>query len=61
MTDVSETGGKLLDQAAKVLGSTQALIDKALSALKAKTVEDGRFSSAKLDTYQLISYELSLC
>ncbi len=61
MTDVSETGGKLLDQAAKVLASTQALIDKALSALKAKTVEEGRFSSAKLDQYQLVSYELSLC
>ncbi len=61
MTDVSQTGGKLLEQAARVLASTQGLIGKALSALKAKTVEDGRLSSVKLDAHQLISYELSLC
>ncbi|MFN2165583.1 MAG: acyl-CoA dehydrogenase family protein [Anaerolineae bacterium] len=61
MTDVSQTGGQLLDQAAEVLHSTRALIDKALSALKANTVEDGRLSNARLDEYQLVSYELSLC
>ena len=60
MTDVSQTGGQLLDQAADALHHTRALIDRALSSLKAKTVEDGRISPAKLDAYQLISYELSL-
>jgi (2S)-methylsuccinyl-CoA dehydrogenase len=61
MTDVFATGGQLLDQAAAVLRQTQTLIDRALSALKAKTVEDGRLSNPKLDCYQLVSYELSLC
>ena len=61
MTDVSQTGGQLLDQAAEVLHNTRALIDKALSTLKANTVEDGRLSNARLDEYQLVSYELSLC
>jgi (2S)-methylsuccinyl-CoA dehydrogenase len=61
MSDVSPTGGHLLEQAAPVLKDTQALIDKALSALKAKTVVEGKLSNARLDEYQLVSYELSLC
>jgi (2S)-methylsuccinyl-CoA dehydrogenase len=60
MSDVSPTGGQLLEQAAPVLKDTQALIDKALSALKAKTVVEGKLSNARLDEYQLVSYELSL-
>lgn len=61
MSDVSPTGGQLLEQAAVVLADTQVLIDKALSALKAKTVVDGKLSNARLDDNQLVSYELSLC
>ena len=61
MSDVSPTGEQLLEQAGPVLRDTQALIDKALSALKAKTVVEGKLSNARLDEYQLVSYELSLC
>ena len=61
MTDVSATGGQALEQAAQVLAHTQALIDKALSTLKAKTVVDGKVSNARLDDHQLVSFELSLC
>lgn len=61
MSDVSPTGGQLLEQAASVLQDTRTLIDKALSALKAKTVLEGKLSNAKLDEHQLVSYELSLC
>ncbi len=60
MTDVSQTGGQLLDLAADVLQQTQTLIDRSLSVLKEKTVENGRLSTEKLDSYQLVSYELSL-
>jgi (2S)-methylsuccinyl-CoA dehydrogenase len=61
MSDVSPTGEQLLEQAGPVLRDTQALIDKALSALKAKTMVEGKLSNARLDEYQLVSYELSLC
>jgi len=61
MTDVSITDGQKLDQAVAALTATQDLIAAALSTLRSKTLEDGRVSPAKLDDYQLISYELSLC
>jgi len=61
MTDVSPTGGQLLDQAAAMLQGTQRLIDRALSKLKAKTLDGGKLSNPKLDACQLVSYELSLC
>ena len=61
MTDVSHTGGQLLEQAALVVQNTRSLIDRALLELRAKTVENGRLSNARLDAYQLVSYELSLC
>ncbi|MEM1153801.1 MAG: acyl-CoA dehydrogenase family protein [Pseudomonadota bacterium] len=61
MTDVSTTGGELLDQAAHVLTGTQGLIDIGIRSLKSKTLEEGRLSSSKLDDYQLVSYDLSLC
>ena len=61
MTDVSPAGSQLLDQAADVLQGTQGLIDRALSALKANTLDGGKLSNARLDDYQLVSYELSLC
>ncbi len=61
MNDVSRTGGQLLGQAAAALQGTQGLIDRALSTLKANTFEGGKLSNAKLDAYQLVSYELSLC
>ena len=61
MTDVSNDGVQVLDQATAVLGDTQGLINTALSALKVKTLDGDRVSPAKLDDYQLVSYELSLC
>jgi len=61
MTDVSNDGGQSLTQAAAVLSDTQGLIDRALTVLKSKTLEGDRVSPAKLDGYQLVSYELSLC
>ncbi len=61
MSDVSQTGEQLLEQAGPALRDTQALIDKALSTLRAKTVVEGKLSNARLDEYQLVSYELSLC
>jgi (2S)-methylsuccinyl-CoA dehydrogenase len=61
MTDVSTSGGQQLDQAAAVLEATQGLINSALSVLKANTRDGERASPAKLDDYQLVSYELSLC
>lgn len=61
MTDVSNDGGQSLAQAAAVLSGTQGLIDQALAELRSKTLEGDRVSPAKLDGYQLVSYELSLC
>jgi len=61
MTEVSTTGGRQLGQATEILNNTRALIDRVLSDLKAKTVDGGRVSPAKLDDHQLVSYELSLC
>jgi (2S)-methylsuccinyl-CoA dehydrogenase len=61
MTDVSNAGGQVLDQAAALLNATEGLLDSVLSNLKKKTVENDRVSPAKLDAYQLVSYELSLC
>jgi (2S)-methylsuccinyl-CoA dehydrogenase len=61
MTDVSNDGGQSLAQAAAVLSDIQGLIDRALAALRSKTLEGDRVSPAKLDGYQLVSYELSLC
>ena len=44
-----------------MLQGAQGLIDRSLSALKAKTLDSGKLSNARLDDYQLVSYELSLC
>ena len=61
MTDVSITDGQKLDLALAALTATQDLIAAALSTLKSNTLEGGRVSPAKLDDYQLISYEIALC
>lgn len=60
MTDVSQSGGQQLAQATRLLQAIRDLLDTALSELKAKTVDAGRVSTAKLDDYQLISFDLSL-
>lgn len=60
MTDVSAGDGQTLEQARTLLSATTDLIDTALSALKAKTLEGERVSPALLDDHQLTSYELSL-
>lgn len=60
MNDVVTTDGQALEQANALLSATQALIDSALSKLKAKTLDGDRVSPTKLDQYQLISYDISL-
>lgn len=60
MSEVSSNDGQQLEQAAAVLAATTQLIDSALSALKIRTTEGGRVSPARLDEYQLASYELSV-
>jgi (2S)-methylsuccinyl-CoA dehydrogenase len=61
MSDVSQDGGARLGQAGATLEATRGLLDRALSILKSRTREGDRVSPAKLDDYQLISYDLSLC
>jgi (2S)-methylsuccinyl-CoA dehydrogenase len=50
-----------LSQATELLTATRGLLDRALSELKAKTLEGGKVSPARLDAHQLVCYELSLC
>jgi (2S)-methylsuccinyl-CoA dehydrogenase len=61
MSDVSQDGGALLGQAGATLEATRGLLDRALSVLRSRTLEGDRVSPARLDEYQLISYDLSLC
>jgi len=49
-----------LNHAGGALKATTQLIDTALSALKARTMDGERVSPAKLDEHQLASYDLSL-
>lgn len=60
MTHVPMDDGHQLEQAAAVLETGCGLIDQALSTLKTKTMDGDRVSAAKLDKFQLISYELSV-
>jgi (2S)-methylsuccinyl-CoA dehydrogenase len=60
MTDLSVSGGQMLDQASTLLHDTQNLLDRAFSALKKKTLDGDRVSPARLDDYQLVSYELAM-
>jgi (2S)-methylsuccinyl-CoA dehydrogenase len=60
MSDASLDLGQQLAQAAAVLAATTQLIDRALAALKAQTMQDERVAPAKLDEHQLVSYELSV-
>ena len=60
MTDTSTPVSQQLTDASAVLEATFGLIDRALSALKARTTQGDRLSPAKLDEHQLASYELSV-
>ena len=60
MKGVSQEDGQQLELGAAALAATIQLIDRALSALKFRTIEGERVSPAKLDEHQLASYELSL-
>lgn len=60
MNDVVSSDGQALGHASALLTATNTLISEAFSRLKANTVVDGRVSPAKLDSYQLISYDLSI-
>ena len=61
MAEASKDELQLLEQAGAVLAANRGLIDRALTVLKANTLDGDRVSPAKLDDYQLVSYELSLC
>lgn len=60
MSDAFSDLEQQLRQADAALKAAMQLIDRALSALKSRTVEGGRVSPAKLDEHQLASYELSV-
>lgn len=60
MNDVVAPDGQALGQASALLTATNALIANALSRLKANTLDGERVSPARLDEYQLISYDLSI-
>ncbi len=60
MSDLSASGGRLLDQASGILNGVRGLLDKVAGNLRENTLEAGRVSPAKLDDYQLVSYELAL-
>ena len=61
MAEASKDELQLLEQAGAVLAANRGLIDRALTVLKANTLDGDRVSPTKLDDYQLVSYELSLC
>ena len=61
MAEASKDELQLLEQAGALLAANRGLIDRALTVLKANTLDGDRVSPAKLDDYQLVSYELSLC
>lgn len=61
MTNLATGDEQVLDKAGAALAATQSLLDRALSYLKSQTLEGDRVSAAKLDQYQLVSYELALC
>ena len=61
MAETSKDELQLLEQAGAVLAANRGLIDRALTVLKANTLDGDRVSPTKLDDYQLVSYELSLC
>lgn len=60
MTDVATENGPALDRAGALLNSAEALIQRALSAVKHLTLEGGRVSPARLDEHQLVCYDLAL-
>ena len=60
MSQDSLESGPQLEQAAKVLAATTQLIDRVLSALRARSSEGGQISAARLDEQQLASYEVSV-
>ncbi len=49
-----------MQMARRSLAATDEALKTAVRSLRNKTVEDGRISSAKLDQYQLVSYETAL-
>ena len=60
MTDLSVQDGHQLDSAAALLAATRTLFDKAFSAIRADSLDNGKVSPTKLDNHQLACYELSV-
>ncbi|MCB1703474.1 MAG: acyl-CoA dehydrogenase family protein [Halioglobus sp.] len=60
MSDVSLNDGQQLEHAVAVLAAATQLIDRSLSALKARTAQDGRVLPARLDEHQLACVDLSV-
>jgi (2S)-methylsuccinyl-CoA dehydrogenase len=50
----------LMQRARRSLAATDVALKTAIKSLRDKTVEGGRISSAKLDEFQLVSYETAL-
>jgi (2S)-methylsuccinyl-CoA dehydrogenase len=50
----------LMQRARRSLAATDVALKTAIRSLRAETVEGGRISSAKLDEFQLVSYETAL-
>ena len=52
---------EMLSQAESLIEAGRGTVDKALSFVKKECSENGKVSAAKLDEYQLVSYELAYC
>ena len=51
---------KLMQQARRSLAATEKALSTAIQSLREHTLVDGRVSAAKLDDYQLVSYDTAL-
>ncbi|MCP5419943.1 MAG: acyl-CoA dehydrogenase family protein [Gammaproteobacteria bacterium] len=56
-----QQAGELMRQAREALDAAQKVIAIALASLKDRTQENGKFSAAKLDQYQLVAYDSAMC
>ena len=61
MSVTSRDHEQQLENADTALAQCRALIDRALSGIREKTVENGELSPLKLDAHQLACYDIALC
>ncbi len=60
MSEQSNSAEQLMQRARQALATTEQALETAVASLRDHTVVDGRISSAKLDDYQLVSYDTAL-